>query len=512
MAMSGLRILIAEDHARWQGILRESLAGLDANVHFDVAASYQQARLLINNNAYDLATIDLSLVDDPSVAHEPNERGFDLLEQLRASPANRHRCALIVVSGRGAARKVSQAYARYNVDSYVYKADFGEPDTDLLTIARTAIRNAQLRYAKHRRSSCVRLTISCEENQFVGSRLHGPRSDDMPARGSFAGTALITKTDLLNTLLRDHAAWRQAAHQIGDEMYQILAGERTVFQHLLTARGIAEQSSDLRLQFSSSSAGLGLPFELLRDRQGPYVLDHVVTRHLQASFSHKTKAFHEVIEELVQQQMQLKVLVVGADGGNPQTKAEEEASELARTIALDLHKIAIDAEVQLLVGRDASYDAVKDALRQGGFHIFHYAGHGRHAPALPENSGLLLPGAAEELTLTAGTLRTLIHNTRLELAYLSCCLGARTAAEGARGDFHGVMEAIARADVPVVLGYRWDVAARIAKELALSFYHHLWRSFSPGEALLEARQNASTGDLGRDDPTWAAQVLLDQNM
>jgi hypothetical protein len=51
-----------------------------------------------------------------------------------------------------------------------------------------------------------------------------------------------------------------------------------------------------------------------------------------------------------------------------------------------------------------------------------------------------------------------------------------------------------------------------AQRLALDFYQVLWRTFAPGEALLEARRRAAMGQQGRNSETWAAPVLLMQNM
>jgi len=105
------------------------------------------------------------------------------------------------------------------------------------------------------------------------------------------------------------------------------------------------------------------------------------------------------------------------------------------------------------------------------------------------------------------------QDTALQLVFLSCCLGARTAdsSQVGLGDFYGVLGAIVRADVPTVLGYRWTVADAPAKHLAQVFYETLWRTFSPGEALLQARRSVAMGAHGRDDETWASPVLVVQN-
>lgn len=73
------------------------------------------------------------------------------------------------------------------------------------------------------------------------------------------------------------------------------------------------------------------------------------------------------------------------------------------------------------------------------------------------------------------------------------------------------MEAIARADVPNVVGYRWTVGDKAALQIAESFYSALWRTLSPAEAMRKARSLAATGSKGRDNYSWASPILLMQN-
>jgi CHAT domain-containing protein len=164
-----------------------------------------------------------------------------------------------------------------------------------------------------------------------------------------------------------------------------------------------------------------------------------------------------------------------------------------------------------LLGIEANYEQVSNALRDGHYHLFHYAGHGLYDETLPEISGLVLHKEHGLRVLTASDLNTLVSNTELQLVFLSCCLGARTASHVGRGDFYGMMEALVNADVPTVLGYRWSVTDKAAFTLAQVFYETLWHTFSPGEALLEARRRATLGPKGLDDETWASPVLVMQN-
>jgi CHAT domain-containing protein len=142
-------------------------------------------------------------------------------------------------------------------------------------------------------------------------------------------------------------------------------------------------------------------------------------------------------------------------------------------------------------------------------HLLHFAGHGRFDDTLPEESGFVIDVGQSAQILSAGTLKALLAQSGVEIAVLSCCVGAKTAKEKGKGDFQGIVEAIARAGVPIVLGHRWTVPDTAARAFALTFYEELMTTLSPGVALLRAR-NAAAADpkRGRDNPMWVCPVLV----
>jgi DNA-binding response OmpR family regulator len=515
--MSGLRVLVVEDLERWQELLQETLQRLSSDITIDVAADYEQALQHIADNTYDLATVDLALrgeVVDPS---DVDQTGMELLRELRSSRSNQEGCGLIMLTAHGTSARTKEAFREHNVDDFIDKNDFD--DEVFLNVARAAIRRARLRRAAARTDARYRLTITLSQERIVGSELDGPdrraayNADDPPRINV---PELVRRADNLNLLLlRDGPAiWRPEALSIGKAIYDALAEERRILNNITSAREVAERSDLLWLQFSSPSSGLGLPFELLRDEDDYLGMSHIVTRRLLQvgpSFSRKPEAFHSFIERLARQGEMLRVLVVGANSDGTIPAAEDEARALATAIEADLRHLGIEHSVRLLIGDNATRSNVSQALREGRYHIFHYAGHGRFADKLPEISGLVLHEQGEPVTLTASDLNLLTRGTELHMAYLSCCLGARNATQTGRGDFYGVMEAFARADIPVVLGYRWTVADTPARHLAQAYYRALWKTFSPGEALLEARRALALGSRGRDDETCMAPVLLMQN-
>jgi CheY-like chemotaxis protein len=515
-----LRILIIDDSQRWQDLLRETLSQLPGRVQIDVAANYHAARGYIADWPYDLATVDLTLSGDFASVDESDALGMELLRELRASRFNRDNCALIVLSGYNNSARTRQAWKEYAVDDSLDKNTFD--DQIFLPLAQAAIRNTRLRRAAAHSNVRYRLNITLGDGALLGSDLTGPNRQagyqaSRPA--PFDKADLTRRGDMLHTLLLqtngDAAAWRQEARSLGAAVYRALGEDRRIFDDLVAARALAGRFNDLALRFSGTSASLGVPFELLRDDDDYLGLKHVLTRRIllpSGSLSHKPDPFHSFVEAHTRNGERLRVLVIGANSDGRIPGAEEEAAAVAALMGAGLALLGIDHEVTPLIGAAASYQNVTRALRSGRYHMVHYAGHGRYHERLPEISDLVLHDERGGYALlSASDLNLLVRNTDLQLVFLSCCLGARTAQQVGRGEFAGVLEALVRADVPVVLGYRWAVADTPARDLALRFYRQLWRSFLPGDALLHARTAMLLDPAGRDGETWAAPILVEQN-
>ncbi|MDP9122855.1 MAG: CHAT domain-containing protein [Acidobacteriota bacterium] len=200
-------------------------------------------------------------------------------------------------------------------------------------------------------------------------------------------------------------------------------------------------------------------------------------------------------------------MAANSDGEIP--GVEQEVAALDTSLKRDLGQLGLRLQIDILRSQEATYDRVEEELRDGRHHILHYAGHGRRDTTLPEIGGLILHCAHKSTTLTAANLSTLVKGSELRLVFLSCCFGAFSTEPG-RGDFHGVFDALAGADVPAIVGYRWKVSDEVALTFATSFYQNLWRTLSPGDAVLAARQECAL-KWTLDEPTWASPILLLQS-
>lgn len=503
--VSTLNILILEDHKSWQVELRNTLQALGDPIRLDVATILEEALSLIDQRVYDLATVDLALAD--------GEMGLRLIDRLLKSPVNQD-IGLLVVTGNFTVDRVYTIFRDYRPYDIIEK-DAYNPGR-LLTAAQGALLDSRLRRSARREAERYRLTISFGLENWLGSDLHGGLTGSYRAERPLPLDAvdLATRADQINLLLLSRGAvWREEAKSLGQASYEMLQRDRRIASDLDRARALSHARNPLWLEFSGPSNGLGIPFELMHDGNEYLCFETVLTRKLAQEalpLTRKTEPFYRFLADLVKRGETLRVLLVGANADGKIPGVETEVAELAKEIELEVRRLGLKLHIDVLRGSATAWEIVRDRLQHGGYQIFHYAGHGRYDAGLPEVSGLVLGQGLTRRVLTATDLKLLLSGTELRLAFLSCCLGARTAAQAGRGDFQGVLEALARADVPYVLGYRWTLGDDVALELARAFYRALWQYLEPGPALLDARIAVSMGPLGRDGETWASPVLLSQ--
>lgn len=514
--MHPLRFLIIENDQRWQRVLRDVLARLGGKVEMSFAATYGEAASHVSSQEFDLATVDLSLLSDPADRQRADDKGMELMGMLRESTLNR-RCGLIVLTGYPTTVSMRQALRDYYVYDYVEKDAF-DPDR-FLALARDALFDKRRLYAEDGLGQSYRLDITLRPEHMLSSELVGPdRQSAYTAEGStpFDGVNIIRRSDNLNVLLREGGPelWRPEANDIGKAVYRVLASEQQIWGDFKSAQGLAKKAGDLWLRFVGPAPVLGIPFELMRDENDYFGLAHVITRRLiqpTSVHSRKVEPLHAFVGNLRQRNTPLRVLIVGANSDGHIPAVEVEAAELKKLFEDELQRLGIPHEVVLLTGTDAHYDSVRGALSDGRFHVFHFAGHGRYSSRLPEGSGLILSSPSGLREITAADLNLLCRDTELRLVFLNCCLGARTANQPGRGDFYGALEALARADVPIIVSHRWSVADSPASMMAQVFYRQLWRTLLPAVAMLRTRL-AIMNETGRDDATWASPVILMQNL
>lgn len=431
-------------------------------------------------------------------------------------------CGVIVLTEHRLFDLTRDFYRKYNVHHYIDKRGTdkqGFNSEEFLAIARRALLDGWHRRAAFKNRNRYYLTIEHDDSGLRRCYGSGPEWNAIGEAHKSSESdieELASEADSLGLMIAggNPISWRSRAADIGQELYGMITTDPGIFRRFVEARTLARRKQgDLVLRFRGPSRLLGVPFELMKDHDVHLCFRYMMSRQLvhRGSFeTSKPERFHEFLKNLGEANEPLRVLLVEAnhDGNIPAT--EEENSVLREFFEIELPRVGYDVEVQSISTSEATVARVTSELEEGIFHIFHYSGHGLHKMTLPEESGLVLQEDGVSRTLTAADLNQILADTPLRLAFLSCCLGAKNERDVGRGDFHGTLEAVARADVPMILGYRWEIEDRAALDVAVSFYRFLFYSLCPAEALLKSRRAVSRKVHGRDHEIWASPVLLMQ--
>ncbi len=152
----------------------------------------------------------------------------------------------------------------------------------------------------------------------------------------------------------------------------------------------------------------------------------------------------------------------------------------------------------------ATFEALQDELRNPGYHVFHYVGHGGFDPAEDESVLLLETDDGRSLYTTGEQLGALLlDHTSLSLAVLNACEAARVSL---RDPFAGVAASLIRREVPAVIAMQFP----ITDSAAIQFSSELYRAIADGLPIDAALGEARKGLYATDPKSveWGTPVLF----
>ena len=157
-------------------------------------------------------------------------------------------------------------------------------------------------------------------------------------------------------------------------------------------------------------------------------------------------------------------------------------------------------------GKDWSLaQALEQRLRQDPQHydVIHFAGHALFASSDSSEDArgyLLFSGYPKAQAVPIAEVASWLKGTSVQLVYLSCC---RSSAAQAAIEF-------AANDVPMTIGFTWDLDDRRAVDFAALFYRELLATdLKVCPAFREARQKLYR-KFKHGDPIWASPILIAQ--
>jgi CHAT domain len=137
------------------------------------------------------------------------------------------------------------------------------------------------------------------------------------------------------------------------------------------------------------------------------------------------------------------------------------------------------------------------------YDVLHFAGHALFAGSnrvCDERGYLIFSGNPFPTAVPIGTVAGWLANTSIKLVYLSCC---RSSASQVAVEF-------AKQQVPMTIGFSWDLDDEKAVDFANQFYTELQKAqLNVCSAFCRARQKLHQWHDGAD-PIWASPVLVAQ--
>ncbi len=309
--------------------------------------------------------------------------------------------------------------------------------------------------------------------------------------------------------------WRMLAKREGLNLYrQMLLAHPDLGTKFALARNppIVDDPEELTLVFQGPRTHLGIPYELLHDGEKPLAVSHPLCRRVSGVETRHPENFNLFVQS---GRKPLKILLLASDQHT--STCNEEIAMLDELLKNRAKQLNLNIKTTLVRTEQASIKNVRNLLHREKFHMVHYAGHAVFDERAPENSGLLFwlqdkRGGGRQEVLTAREMAGLFANNETRLFYLSACVGATIGSEQQllRNDTLGTMDALVRAGIPYVLGFRWYVTHTGSREFARLFYERLFQwPMVPERAALHARQELYRANA--NDETWTSPILVAQN-
>ena len=204
----------------------------------------------------------------------------------------------------------------------------------------------------------------------------------------------------------------------------------------------------------------------------------------------------------------LKILMVISSPSDQETlelaqEAKKLEAELNRHLSNSPPTIDLDLDILEQPGRGD----LTQALEQGQYQVFHYAGHS----SLGESGGdvyLVSNKTGLTETLNGDDLAGLLVNNGVQLAVFNSCRGAYTATSDRLepGKDRNLADALVKRGIPAVLAMAERIPDKVAQELTALLYRNLNQGYPFDLSLNRVRQGLISS-YGSNELYWALPVL-----
>lgn len=317
---------------------------------------------------------------------------------------------------------------------------------------------------------------------------------------------------LENTVVNDPASSQQIS--------QIVALGQDLYNHLFqgnfrdswhSAQAIAQHRREL-LQLRLGLKGTllpRLPWEILHAHDRPLATGKdVVFSRYQASLN--TKLHPELVNLLKSAPVTAPcriLMAIATPTDQSDLQLEREYLQLQKELTSD--KLNFAGQIHLDILRHPDREQLTQALEQGQYQVFHYAGHSQFGNT---GSELCLVNARTGLTetLSGEDLAGLLVNNGVLMAVFNSCRGAYSHLETSGDDkpsiFNSLAETVVSRGVPAVLAMAERIPDEVSLTLTRLFYRNLWQGYPIDLSLSRARQGLISA-YGSHQLYWALPVL-----
>lgn len=206
------------------------------------------------------------------------------------------------------------------------------------------------------------------------------------------------------------------------------------------------------------------------------------------------------------------LMAIAAPNDQQQLKLKQEAEHLQHELKLQLdmlqnNMVGTLPEIRVTILEQPGREQLAQALEQGNYQIFHFAGHSELGAAggqlylVNRHTGLSEPMSGDDL---AG----LLVNNGIQMAVFNSCRGAYTANTNAHhneGD-RSLTEALVSQGVPAVLAMAEQIPDDVALTLTRLFYRNLKQDYPVDLSLSRARQGLLSA-YSSQQLYWALPIL-----
>ena len=194
----------------------------------------------------------------------------------------------------------------------------------------------------------------------------------------------------------------------------------------------------------------------------------------------------------------LRILAMTA---SPVNRAKLDVATEKERIEAALKDLKAKGIVEITWVAGQGWRDLQKMMQRGGWHVFHFIGHGYFDKANNEGVLALAEENGEEYPLTARNLSKMIADPSLYLVVLNVCKGAYS---DKTEIFSSTAATLTQQGTPAVLAMQYAISDRAAIELSRSFYEALAGGLPLARAVTEARKAINMATRSSE---WGTPVL-----